>query len=161
MKTLDKEGLQYTLQRMVTLLAAIQEKVNAPYPEYKEGTWKPKLFNTFTNEVTDVIGAIGFYYKIGSLVFIEGTIWTNGEYACECISGLPFNPSDDSPFSTYPLGITAHGANESAPFNTIDGSDPYNVHNSLYSPDKTCNTWYVHGWYKIADTSKEVKENAE
>lgn len=161
MKTLDKEGVQYTLQRMVTLLAAIQEKVNAPYPEYKEGTWKPKLFDTFTNEVTDVIGAIGFYYKIGSLVFIEGIIWTNGEYACECISGLPFRPSDDSPFSTYPLGITAHGVNESAPFNTIDGSDPYNVHNSLYSPDKTCNTWYVHGWYKIADTSKEVKENAE
>ena len=152
MKTLDKEGVQYTLQRMVTLLAAIQEKLNAPYPEYKEGTWKPTLFNTFTDEVTDVIGTIGFYYKIGSLVFIEGIIWTKDEYACEHISGLPFRPSYDRPSNTYPLSIVARGANENAPFNAISGTKSYSVYNALYSPDKTYNTWYVHGWYKAADT---------
>ena len=37
MKVLDKEGLQYTLQRMVTLLAAIQEKLNTACPECKRG----------------------------------------------------------------------------------------------------------------------------
>ena len=161
MKTLDKEGVQYTLQRMVTLLAAIQEKVDAPYPEYKEGTWEPVLFNTGTDEATEVSMASGFYYKIGNLVFIEGFILANNAYACNHISGLPLEPSHARPSNTYPLSIVARGANENAPFNLIDGSDPYKVHNSLYSPDKTCNTWYVHGWYKIADTSKEVKENAK
>lgn len=153
MKTLDKEGVQYTLQRMVTLLAAIQEKVNAPYPEYKEGTWKPVLFNTGTDEVTEISTASGFYYKIGNLVFIEGFILAKNACACNHISGLPFEPSNARPSNTYPLGIVARGANENAPFNTIiSGAKSYSVYNSLYSPDKTCSTWYVHGWYKIADT---------
>ena len=161
MKTLDKEGLQYTLQRMVTLLAAIQEKVDAPYPEYKEGTWKPVLFNTDTDEVTDVLTALGFYYKIGNLVFIDGYIITNNACVCHHIAGLPFEPSQDNPISMYPLSIGAIGADKDSPFNVISQTKPYGVFNALYSPDKTDNTWHIHGWYKIADTSKEVKENAE
>ena len=152
MKTLDKEGLQYTLQRMVTLLAAIQEKLNAPCPEYKEGTWKPVLFNTATDEVTEVSMASGFYYKIGNLVFIEGFILAKNACACNHISGLPFEPSHTRPSNTYPLGIAARGANENAPFNAIYGTKPYSVANALYSPDKTSDAWYVYGWYKIADT---------
>ena len=69
MKTLDKEGVQYTLQRMVTLLAAIQEKVNASYPEYKEGTFIPKFFNFSGAEQT--FGLVeGYYKKIGNLCYI-------------------------------------------------------------------------------------------
>ena len=152
MKTLDKEGLQYTLQRMVTLLAAIQEKVNAPYPEYKEGTWKPVLFNTDTDEVTDVLTALGFYYKIGNLVFIDGYINANNACACHHIAGLPFEPSQDNPASMYPLSIGALGADKDSTFNIIYRTKPYGVFNELYSPDETANTWHIHGWYKIADT---------
>ena len=159
MKTLDKDGVQYTLQRMVTLLAAIQEKLNAPYPEYKEGTWKPTLFDTDTNEVTDVLTALGFYYKIGNLVFIDGFILANNACACNHISGLPFEPSNDK--IPNPLSIVSSGANKSIPFNMMYRTKPYGVFNTLYSPDKTDSAWYVHGWYKIADTSKEVKENAK
>ena len=117
MKTLDKEGVQYTLQRMVTLLAAIQEKVDAPYPEYKEGTWKPVLFNTDTDEVTDLLTALGFYYKIGNLVFIDGYINANNACACHHIAGLPFEPSQDNPASMYPLSIGALGADKDSTFN--------------------------------------------
>lgn len=151
MKTLDKEGLQYTLQRMVTLLTAIQEKVNAPCPEYKEGTWEPVLFNTATNKV-NVTATAGYYYKIGNLVFIDGFIHTDNACACEHIEGLPFEPYTARPTSAYPLCIMAQGTNENSPFNSIGGIKPYRVINALYSPDKTYNTWYVYGWYKITDT---------
>ena len=152
MKTLDKEGLQYTLQRIVTLLEKKKKKVDAPYPEYKEGTWEAVLLNTGTEEATVVSMASGFYYKIGNLVFIEGFILANNAYACNHISGLPFEPSHARPSNTYPLSIVARGANENAPFNAISGTKSYSVYNALYSPDKTYNTWYVHGWYKAADT---------
>ena len=92
MKTLDKEGLQYTLQRMVTLLAAIQEKVNAPYPEYKEGTFIPKFFDFSGAEQT--FGLVeGYYKKIGNLCYIFITAQDSPNVSVKYIDNLPFVPN--------------------------------------------------------------------
>lgn len=92
MKTLDKEGLQYTLQRMVTLLAAIQEKVNAPYPEYKEGTFIPKFFDFSGAEQT--FGLVeGYYKKIGNLCYIFIAAQTSLDVSVTFINNLPFVPN--------------------------------------------------------------------
>ena len=92
MKTLDKEGLQYTLQRMVTLLAAIQEKLNAPYPEYKEGTFIPKFFDFSGAEQT--FGLVeGYYKKIGNLCYIFISAQTSSDVSVQFINDLPFIPN--------------------------------------------------------------------
>lgn len=92
MKTLDKEGLQYTLQRMVTLLAAIQEKVNAPYPEYKEGTFVPKFWNVLG--VKQTFGLVeGYYKKIGNLCYIFITAQDSPNVSVKYIDNLPFVPN--------------------------------------------------------------------
>ena len=92
MKTLDKEGLQYTLQRMVTLLAAIQEKLNAPYPEYKEGTFIPKFFDFSGAEQT--FGLVeGYYKKIGNLCYIFIAAQTSLDVSVAFINNLPFVPN--------------------------------------------------------------------
>ena len=92
MKTLDKEGLQYTLQRMVTLLAAIQEKVNAPYPEYKEGTFVPKFWDYAGVEQT--FGLVeGYYKKIGNLCYIFITAQDSPNVSVKYIDNLPFVPN--------------------------------------------------------------------
>ena len=92
MKTLDKEGLQYTLQRMVTLLAAIQEKVDAPYPEYKEGTFIPKFWNASDVEQT-FDGVNGYYKKIGNLCYIFITAQDSPNVSVKYIDNLPFVPN--------------------------------------------------------------------
>ena len=92
MKTLDKEGLQYTLQRMVTLLAAIQEKVNAPCPEYKEGTFVPKFWNASDVEQT-FDGVNGYYKKIGNLCYIFIAAQTSLDVSVTFINNLPFVPN--------------------------------------------------------------------
>ena len=92
MKTLDKEGVQYTLQRMVTLLAAIQEKVNAPYPKYKEGTFIPKFFDFSGAEQT--FGLVeGYYKKIGNLCYIFIAAQTSLDVSVTFINNLPFVPN--------------------------------------------------------------------
>ena len=92
MKTLDKKGLQYTLQRMVTLLAAIQEKVNAPCPEYKEGTFVPKFWNDLGAEQT--FGLVeGYYKKIGNLCYIFITAQDSPNVSVKYIDNLPFVPN--------------------------------------------------------------------
>ena len=92
MKTLDKEGLQYTLQRMVTLLAAIQEKLNAPYPEYKEGTFIPKFWDYAGVEQT--FGLVeGYYKKIGNLCYIFITAQDSPNVSVKYIDNLPFVPN--------------------------------------------------------------------
>ena len=92
MKTLDKEGVQYTLQRMVTLLAAIQEKVNAPCPEYKEGTFIPKFFDFSGAEQT--FGLVeGYYKKIGNLCYIFITAQDSPNVSVKYIDNLPFVPN--------------------------------------------------------------------
>ena len=92
MKTLDKEGVQYTLQRMVTLLAAIQEKVDAPYPEYKEGTFIPKFFDFSGAEQT--FGLVeGYYKKIGNLCYIFIAAQTSLDVSVVFINNLPFVPN--------------------------------------------------------------------
>lgn len=92
MKTLDKEGLQYTLQRMVTLLAAIQEKINAPYPEYKEGTFVPKFWDYAGVEQT--FGLVeGYYKKIGNLCYIFITAQDSPNVSVKYIDNLPFVPN--------------------------------------------------------------------
>ena len=100
MKTLDKEGVQYTLQRMVTLLAAIQEKVNAPYPEYKEGTFIPKFFDFSGAEQT--FGLVeGYYKKIGNLCYIFIAAQTSLDVSVTFINNLPFVPNTDI-YRTHP-----------------------------------------------------------
>ena len=100
MKTLDKEGVQYTLQRMVTLLAAIQEKVNAPYPEYKEGTFVPKFFDFSGAEQT--FGLVeGYYKKIGNLCYIFIVAQTSLDVSVTFINNLPFVPNENI-YRTHP-----------------------------------------------------------
>ena len=100
MKTLDKEGLQYTLQRMVTLLAAIQEKINAPYPEYKEGTFIPKFFDFSGAEQT--FGLVeGYYKKIGNLCYIFIAAQTSLDVSVTFINNLPFVPNTNI-YRTHP-----------------------------------------------------------
>ena len=100
MKTLDKEGLQYTLQRMVTLLAAIQEKINAPYPEYKEGTFVPKFFDFSRAEQT--FGLVeGYYKKIGNLCYIFIAAQTSLDVSVVFINNLPFVPNTNI-YRTHP-----------------------------------------------------------
>lgn len=100
MKTLDKEGVQYTLQRMVTLLAAIQEKLNAPYPEYKEGTFIPKFFDFSGAEQT--FGLVeGYYKKIGNLCYIFIAAQTSLDVSVTFINNLPFVPNANI-YRTHP-----------------------------------------------------------
>ena len=100
MKTLDKEGLQYTLQRMVTLLTAIQEKLNAPYPEYKEGTFIPKFFDFSGAEQT--FGLVeGYYKKIGNLCYIFIAAQTSLDVSVTFINNLPFVPNTNI-YRTHP-----------------------------------------------------------
>lgn len=92
MKTLDKEGLQYTLQRMVTLLAAIQEKLNTTCPEYKEGTFVPKFWNVLG--VKQTFGLVeGYYKKIGNLCYIFITAQDSPNVSVKYIDNLPFVPN--------------------------------------------------------------------
>ena len=92
MKTLDKEGLQYTLQRMVTLLTAIQEKLNTTCPEYKEGTFIPKFWNDSDVEQT-FDGVNGYYKKIGNLCYIFITAQDSPNVSVKYIDNLPFVPN--------------------------------------------------------------------
>ena len=92
MKTLDKEGLQYTLQRMVTLLTAIQEKLNAPYPEYKEDTFIPRFLNA--SGVKQTFDSVNGYYKrIGNLCYIFISAQTSSDVSVQFINDLPFIPN--------------------------------------------------------------------
>ena len=100
MKTLDKEGVQYTLQRMVTLLAAIQEKLNTTYPEYKEGTFIPKFFDFSGAEQT--FGLVeGYYKKIGNLCYIFIAAQTSLDVSVTFINNLPFVPNTNI-YRTHP-----------------------------------------------------------
>lgn len=100
MKTLDKEGLQYTLQRMVTLLTAIQEKLNTTYPEYKEGTFIPKFFDFSGAEQT--FGLVeGYYKKIGNLCYIFIAAQTSLDVSVVFINNLPFVPNTNI-YRTHP-----------------------------------------------------------
>lgn len=100
MKTLDKEGLQYTLQRMVTLLTAIQEKLNTTCPEYKEGTFIPKFFDFSGAEQT--FGLVeGYYKKIGNLCYIFIAAQTSLDVSVTFINNLPFVPNANI-YRTHP-----------------------------------------------------------
>ena len=100
MKTLDKEGVQYTLQRMVTLLTAIQEKLNTTCPEYKEGTFIPKFFDFSGAEQT--FGLVeGYYKKIGNLCYIFIAAQTSLDVSVVFINNLPFVPNTNI-YRTHP-----------------------------------------------------------
>ena len=100
MKTLDKEGVQYTLQRMVTLLTAIQEKLNTTCPEYKEGTFIPKFFDFSGAEQT--FGLVeGYYKKIGNLCYIFIAAQTSLDVSVTFINNLPFVPNANI-YRTHP-----------------------------------------------------------
>ena len=100
MKTLDKEGLQYTIQRMVTLLTAIQEKLNTTCPEYKEGTFVPKFWDYAGVEQT--FGLVeGYYKKIGNLCYIFITAQDSPNVSVKYIDNLPFVPNTNI-YRTHP-----------------------------------------------------------
>ena len=104
MKTLDKEGVQYTLQRMVTLLAAIQEKLNASYPEYKEGTFVPKFWDFYDAERTfDSVN--GYYTKIGNLCYIRIMAQASSDVDFSFIDNLPFAPNTNIYHTLYEKGL--------------------------------------------------------
>lgn len=119
MKTLDKEGLQYTLQRMVTLLASIQEKVNTPCPEYKEGTFIPKFWND--SDVEQTFNWVeGHYTKIGSLCYICIMAQASSDVDVTFIDNLPFAPNTDIYHTFYEKGLVfanGEGCNLNVPHN--------------------------------------------
>ena len=140
MKTLDKEGLQYTLQRMVTLLAAIQEKLNAPYPEYKEGTFIPKFWDFYGAEQPyDLVE--GYYKKIGNLCYIRIMAQTSSDVTVSFIDNLPFAPNTDI-YHTFKKGLVfANGerCNLNASHN----------HGQISTKEPTTNNLLVEGIYNI------------
>ena len=140
MKTLDKEGLQYTLQRMVTLLTAIQEKLNALYPEYKEGTFIPKFFDFSGAEQT--FGLVeGYYKKIGNLCYIRIMAQTSSDVTVSFIDNLPFAPNTDI-YHTFKKGLVF--ANKER----CDLNVPYN-HGQISITDPNDNNLLVEGIYNI------------
>ena len=71
---------------------------------YEEGQWTPRLFNTTSNEIrTSIAAAMGNYYRVGNIVFVEAMILTTSSYACHHISGLPYEPNHNRP-SQYVYG---------------------------------------------------------
>ena len=140
MKTLDKEGVQYTLQRMVTLLAAIQEKLNAPYPEYKEGTFVPKFWDFYGVEQT--YGLVeGYYKKIGNLCYIRIMAQTSSDVTVSFIDNLPFAPNTDM-YHTFKKGLVF--ANKER----CDLNVPYN-HGQINITSVSPNNLLVEGIYNI------------
>ena len=140
MKTLDKEGVQYTLQRMVTLLTAIQEKLNAPYPEYKEGTFIPKFWDFYGAEQT--FGLVeGYYKKIGNLCYIRIMAQTSSDVTVSFIDNLPFAPNTDI-YHTFKKGLVF--ANKER----CDLNVPYN-HGQISITSVSPNNLLVEGIYHI------------
>ena len=140
MKTLDKEAVQYTHQRTVTLLAAIQEKVDAPYPEYKEGTFIPKFWDFYGVEQT--YGLVeGYYKKIGNLCYIRIMAQTSSDVTVSFIDNLPFAPNTDI-YHTFKKGLVF--ANKER----CDLNVPYN-HGQISITDPNDNNLLVEGIYNI------------
>ena len=141
MKTLDKEGLQYTLQRMVTLLAAIQEKLNTACPEYKEGTFIPKFFDFSGAEQT--FGLVeGYYKKIGNLCYIFIAAQTSLDVSVTFINNLPFVPNTNI-YRTHPGKGLVFANKERCDLNV-----PYN-HGQISIKSITPNNLLVEGVYNI------------
>ena len=118
---------------------------------YEEGQWTPRLFNTTSNEIrTSIAAAMGNYYRVGNIVFVEAMILTTSSYACHHISGLPYEPNHNRPSQGYPIGVVSGSSGTNAPFNEISGSSSYYVKNGAYASGKTYDSWYVYGWYRKA-----------
>lgn len=120
---------------------------------FETGSWDPIPFDTASHEVEAPKGgvAFGLYYRLGDIVFIESMITlVDISYACHHIGGLPYEPNHERPSNMYPIGIVSGDNSTNSPFNLISGRDSYYVQNGSYSPEKTCTTWYVYGWYRKA-----------
>ena len=116
---------------------------------FETGIWTPILFDTSSHEVIKAQGvAFGNYYKLKDIVFIEAIISTTSSYACHHIGGLPYEPDHERPSNMYPIGIVSGDNGTNSPFNLISGSNSYYVQNGAYLSAKTCNNWYVYGWYE-------------
>lgn len=116
---------------------------------FETGIWTPILFDTASHQVTEEQGAVfGNYYKLKDIVFIEAIISTIGSHACHHIGGLPYEPDHERPSNMYPIGIVSGDNGTNSPFNLISGSNSYYVQNGAYLSAKTCNNWYVYGWYE-------------
>ena len=141
MKTLDKEGLQYTLQRMVNLLASIQEKVNAPCPEYKEGTFIPKFWNDLDVEQT-FNWVEGHYTKFGNLCYIRIMAQASSDVDFSFIDNLPFAPNTNIYRTDYEKGLVfanGEGCNLNVPHS----------HGQISLTSEVTNNLLVEGIYHI------------
>ena len=141
MKTLDKEGLQYTLQRMVNLLASIQEKVNTPCPEYKEGTFIPKFWNDLDVEQT-FNSVEGHYTKIGNLCYICIMAQASSDVSVVFIDNLPFAPNTNIYHTFYEKGLVfanGEGCNLNVPHS----------HGQISLTSEVTNNLLVEGIYHI------------
>lgn len=127
-----------------------------PVPDWEQGQWTPRLFNTASNEITSAIDAVsGFYYRVKDLIFIEGFIISSSLYACHHVAGLPYEPHHGRPTTLYPMSIygqPSDGAPNSSAcdFNRITGSSTYYVQNGAYASGKTLKNWYITGFYRKA-----------
>lgn len=120
---------------------------------FETGSWNPIPFDTASHEVDTTKGGVtfGLYYRLGDIVFIESmTTLVDISYACHHIGGLPYEPNHVRPSNMYPIGIVSGDNSTNSPFNPISGRDSFYVQNGSYSPEKTCTTWYVYGWYRKA-----------
>lgn len=115
---------------------------------FETGIWTPILFDTASHEVIAQGAIFGNYYKLKDIVFIEAIISTTSSYACHHIGGLPYEPDHERPSNMYPIGIVSGDNGTNSPFNLISGSNSYYVQNGAYLSAKTCNNWYVYGWYE-------------
>lgn len=127
-----------------------------PVPDWEQGKWKPRLFNTPSNEITSTMDAVdGFYYRVNDIIFIEGFIISSSSYACHHVAGLPYQPHYHRPTSLHPVSIygkPSDGASNSSAcdFNRITGSSTYYVQNGAYASGTTLKNWYIAGFYRRA-----------
>lgn len=127
-----------------------------PVPDWEQGQWHPRLFNTASNEITSTMDAVdGFYYRVKDIIFIEGFIITASSYACHHVAGLPYAPHYSRPASLYPVSIygkqSAGAPNSSAcDLNRITGSSTYYVQNGAYASGTTLKCWFISGFYRKA-----------
>ncbi len=127
-----------------------------PVPDWEQGQWTPRLFNTPSNEITSTMDAVaGFYYRVKDIIFIEGCIITSSSYACHHVAGLPYEPHHGRPATLYPMSIygkqSVGAPNSSAcDLNRITGSSTYYVQNGAYASGTTLQCWFVSGFYRKA-----------
>ena len=92
------KGLSFQNHSVSSVTGASSTTSDNVLDDYEEGTWTPSGSNLY--------GAVGFYTKIGNMVFCQGFLRGSGGTTAATIGGLPFTsqPSGNAQgggFSTY------------------------------------------------------------